>query len=135
MTQMHRRNRKWVPDSATIADQLIADYCDATQQNPNDPLEARGQVDLDAIGTMKSREESAEFHGEGFTEDDWLALVHELARRAAARSADTPAESHNRHASTSYIGGSGQPAWESLNFDGFGNSLYASSRVLRIGSD
>jgi hypothetical protein len=57
MTQMHRRNRKWVPDPATIADQLIEDYRDATQQNPNDPLEARGQGDLDAIGTMESWQE------------------------------------------------------------------------------
>jgi hypothetical protein len=64
VTQMHRRNRKWVPDPATIADQLIEDYRDATQQNPNDPLEARGQGDLDAIGTMESWQESAEFHGE-----------------------------------------------------------------------
>jgi hypothetical protein len=83
MTQMHRRNRKWVPDPAAIADQLIGDYRDATQRNPNDPLEARGQGDLDAIGTMESWQESAEFHGGEFTEDDWLALVQELARRAA----------------------------------------------------
>ena len=54
MTQMHRRNRGWVPDPATIADQLIDNYRDATQQNPNDQLEARGQGDLDAIGTMES---------------------------------------------------------------------------------
>jgi len=82
---MHRRNREWVPDPATIADQLIDNYRDATQQNPNDPLEARGQGDLDAIGTMESWQESAEFHGEEFTEDDWLALAQELARRAAAQ--------------------------------------------------
>jgi hypothetical protein len=52
------------------------------QQNPNDPLEARGQGDLDAIGTMESWQESAEFHEEEFTEDDWLAVSQEHQRDA-----------------------------------------------------
>ena len=81
MTQMVRR--KWVPDVKDIADQLIADYRDAKQAHADDPLEATGRGDLEAFGTMQAWQEAADFHGEEFIEDDWLALVHELAKRAA----------------------------------------------------
>jgi hypothetical protein len=72
MIEMQRR--KWAPDPAAIADQLIADYRDASEE---------AQGDLDAIGTMESWQATARANGEEFIEDDWLALVQELARCAA----------------------------------------------------
>jgi hypothetical protein len=81
MTQMERR--KWAHDVHVMADQLIKDYRDAKQEHSDDPLEAIGEGDLDAIGTMQAWQEVAEFHGEEFRGEHWLALVHELAKRAA----------------------------------------------------
>lgn len=69
---MALERRKWVPDVAAIADQLIGDYRDA-----------RPEGNLDALSTMESWQATARDHGDEFTEDDWLALVQELARRAA----------------------------------------------------
>jgi hypothetical protein len=71
---MQRRN--WVPDVVVIADQIVADYRD-------DEDEASFQGDLDAIATMESWQATAQDHGDEFREDDWLALVQELARRVA----------------------------------------------------
>jgi hypothetical protein len=85
MTTMHRGN--WEPDVQAIADQLISDYLLASQENADDPLEAMGQGDLAAIATLESWRGSAEFHGEDCTEDDWIALVQELARRAGGADA------------------------------------------------
>jgi len=81
MTAMQRR--KWVPDVQAIAAELIKEHRDARQEYPDDPLEAQGQGDLEVIGTLESWRQAAEFHGEEFTEDDWIGLVQELARRAA----------------------------------------------------
>ena len=67
------QRRGWVPDVRMIADQLIEDYrCQ---------IEVQGN--LDALGTMTSWQATATDHGEEFTEDDWMALVQELARRCA----------------------------------------------------
>lgn len=64
--------RRWVPDPVAIADQLIEDYRSA-------PHESVGS--LDALSTIESWQATAESHGEEFTQDDWVALVEELARR------------------------------------------------------
>jgi hypothetical protein len=40
--------------------------------------------DADAVSTMASWIATAKDHGEEFQEDDWIALVQELARRVAA---------------------------------------------------
>lgn len=69
------KRRSWIPDPATIADQLIDDYRNDTQVD---------EGDLDATSTMASWFETARDHGEEFTEDDWIALVQELARRFGA---------------------------------------------------
>ncbi|MGO9032234.1 hypothetical protein [Mycobacterium sp.] len=66
--------RGWVPPVRVIADQLIADYRGAA-------IEEAGN--LDAGHTIKSWQETAADHGERFTEDDWVTLVQELARRCA----------------------------------------------------
>ena len=42
------------------------------------------QGDNDSIGTIASWQATARNHGEEFTENDWVTLVQELARRAAA---------------------------------------------------
>ena len=65
--------RKFVPDVAAIADQLVADY----------RTEGEYSGDIDALTTMTSWLATARDHGDEFTEDDWMALVQELARRAA----------------------------------------------------
>ena len=76
-----------MPDVNAIADQLVTDYRTATVYASDDKsleaLNARGQADLDAIGTMDAWVTTAQAHGEEFTEDDWIALVQELARCAA----------------------------------------------------
>jgi hypothetical protein len=72
MTAMQRR--QWVPDVAMIADQLIEDYRNQEQD---------GQGDLDALATMEQHQGIARGFGDDFRELDWLALVQELARRAA----------------------------------------------------
>jgi hypothetical protein len=77
---IHRR--QWVPNPATIADQLVNDYRNAKTQ-AEDPREAMAYGDLDAIGTLASWLGAARDHFEEFQEDDWVALVQELARRAA----------------------------------------------------
>ncbi|MBV8347815.1 MAG: hypothetical protein JOZ49_09860 [Mycolicibacterium sp.] len=66
------QSRKWVPDPAVIADQLIEDYRKADSEELGD---------LDVLHTLGSWLYTARDHGEQFTEDDWLALVQELARR------------------------------------------------------
>ena len=73
------RRRTWVPDPTVISDQLIEDYRSA---------ERKDEGDLDALSTMESWQTTARDHGEQFTEDDWLILVQELARRAAGRPED-----------------------------------------------
>ncbi|MFM8598146.1 MAG: hypothetical protein ACKOB8_03970, partial [Mycobacterium sp.] len=65
--------RPWVSDPDAIADQLIRDYRDGGPDQGN----------LDAVATMISWINTASFHGSEFTEDDWITLVQELARRAA----------------------------------------------------
>jgi hypothetical protein len=65
--------RKWVPDIETIADELVEDY-----SQPRWPVE---WCDGDAVFTMESWAATAQRHGETFTEDDWIALVQELAKR------------------------------------------------------
>ena len=79
--------RQWVPDIRGIADQLITDYCDALQEHRRDLSTAICQGDLDAIATMESWWATADAHDEVFTDDDWIALVQELARRAVLVSA------------------------------------------------
>lgn len=69
------QRRKWTPNFAIIADQLVVDYRNATHG---------GEGDLDAVSTMESWRAEARSHGDEFTGDDWLALVQELARRLAA---------------------------------------------------
>jgi hypothetical protein len=67
------RRRTWVPDPVTIADQLVADY--------RNTVEGLGY--LDAVETLVSWQATAADRGETFTDDDWMALALELARRAA----------------------------------------------------
>jgi hypothetical protein len=84
---MELQRRNWVPDVAVIADQLVADYRSATFSveglGPNPGKGTIPEGALDAIGTMASWFATAKGHGEEFTEDDWIALVQELAQRAA----------------------------------------------------
>lgn len=80
--EMERRS--WVPDIEVIADQLIEDYRSAAWEVEG--IGPTGKVnagDLDALGTVESWQATARDHDEEFTEDDWVALVQELARRAA----------------------------------------------------
>lgn len=67
------RRRNWVPDPVTIADHLVADYRNAVE----------GLGYLDAVETIASWQATAADRGERFTDDDWMALALELARRAA----------------------------------------------------
>ena len=64
----------WIPDIGMIAHQLIEDYRAGGEY----------QGSSDALGTLDSWKTTAWAHGEDFTEDDWVALVQELARRAAS---------------------------------------------------
>ncbi len=64
--------RKWVPDVRGIADQLVEDFSTGGDD---------GQGFMDMVGTLQSMQQAAEFHGDEFTEDDWIALVQELVRR------------------------------------------------------
>jgi hypothetical protein len=65
--------RSWVPDVKMLADQLIADYRDGGEiQGANDAME-----------TFVSWRETARLDGGEFTEDDWVTLAQELARRCA----------------------------------------------------
>jgi hypothetical protein len=65
--------RHWVPDPDAIADQLIEGF---RKHGPDDG-------NLEAIATLDSWQSSARFHGDDFTQDDWIALVQELSWRAA----------------------------------------------------
>jgi hypothetical protein len=67
------RRRTWVPDPVTIADQLVADY--------RNTVEGLGY--LDAVETLVSWQAATADRGERFTDDDWMALALELARRVA----------------------------------------------------
>ena len=71
MSGIRREDR--VPDPVTIADQLVADY--------RNTVEGLGY--LDAVETIASWQAAAADRGERFTDDDWMALALELARRAA----------------------------------------------------
>jgi hypothetical protein len=77
------KRRAWVPDVKLIADQLILDYRTATWAMETGQMGV-SQGDNDSIGTIASWQATARDHGEEFTEDDWVTLVQELARRAAA---------------------------------------------------
>jgi len=68
---MNLQRRNWVPDVNMIADQLIEDY----------RVGGEDQGFNDAVGTITSWLATAKDHGEEFQEDDWIALVWELARR------------------------------------------------------
>src|ERR1700746_1789944 len=75
--------RKWGPDVKMIADQLIEDYRTAPWAMETGQM-GDSQGDNDSLGTLASWLATAKDHGEEFQEDDWIALVRELARRAAA---------------------------------------------------
>ena len=77
------KRRAWVPDVKLIADQLINDYRTATWAMETGQMGV-SQGDNDSLGTVASWQAAARDHGEEFTENDWVALVQELARRAAA---------------------------------------------------
>ena len=74
--------RKYVPDVQEIANQLIADY--RSSRGAVEGLGVDGitdEGDLDALETMASWIDLTNERGDGFSEDDWIALVQELARR------------------------------------------------------
>jgi hypothetical protein len=73
-----------------IADQLIADYRNATHE---------GEGPLDALGTIASWQATAADYGEEFQEDDWVSLVQELAptRQTAAKSQHPPRRTYGLH--------------------------------------
>jgi hypothetical protein len=75
--------RKWVPDIKMIADQLVEDYRSSTWSVEGLGPDAVHEGDSDAVGTMASHIATAKDHGEDFTEDDWIALMQELAKRVA----------------------------------------------------
>jgi hypothetical protein len=77
------KRKAWVPDVKLIADQLIADYRTATWAMETGQMGV-SQGDNDSLGTIASWQTKARDHGEEFTENSWVALVQELARRAAA---------------------------------------------------
>ena len=66
------QRRNWVPDVRVIADQLVEDFVKG-----GDP----GHGFMDIVGSLQSWQQTAEFHGDEFTEDDWIALVHDLVSR------------------------------------------------------
>jgi hypothetical protein len=68
------QRRKWIPDPVVIADELITVYRNADTDDDGD---------LDAISTMTTWQGITQASAEEFTVDDWLAVVQELARRAA----------------------------------------------------
>lgn len=83
---MELERRRWVPDVKTIADQLIEDYRSATWAVEGlGPSGMVSEGDSDALGTITSWQATARDHDEEFTGDDWVALVQELAQRAAGR--------------------------------------------------
>jgi hypothetical protein len=77
------KRKTWVPDVKLIADQLITDYRAATWAMETGQMGV-SQGDNDSVGTIASWQATARDHGQEFTENDWVALVQELARRAAA---------------------------------------------------
>lgn len=77
------KRRTWVPDVRLIADQLITGYRTATWAMETGQMGV-SQGDNDSLGTIASWQATARDRGEEFTENDWVALVQELARRAAA---------------------------------------------------
>jgi hypothetical protein len=70
---MELRPRKWVPDIAKIADQLVEDYRKAGDDE--------GQASLDVFASLQSWQETAKFHGDEITEDDLATLIQVLVRR------------------------------------------------------
>jgi hypothetical protein len=77
------KRRAWAPDVKLIADQLIENYRTATWAMETGQMGV-SLGDSDSLGTIASWQATARDQGEGFTENDWVALVQELARRAAA---------------------------------------------------
>jgi hypothetical protein len=77
------KRRAWVPDVKLIADQLIKDYRTAKWAMETGQMGV-SQGDNDSLGTIASWQATARDHGQEFTGNDWVALVQELARRAAA---------------------------------------------------
>jgi hypothetical protein len=69
---MPLKRRKWVPNINEIADQLVDDFRKARDES---------EGSLDVLASLHSWQETAQFHGDEFTEDDWTALVEELVRR------------------------------------------------------
>ena len=69
-----------------MAEDLIADIRRLDEQlTANAAKMTALRDDGDAIGTTESWQDSAEFTGGEFTDDDWLALVQALARQAAGQ--------------------------------------------------
>ena len=81
------KRRAWIPDAKLITDQLINDYQTGTWAMESGQM-GFSQGDNDSLGTIASWPATARDHGEEFTENDWVALVQELARRAAAGSTE-----------------------------------------------
>jgi hypothetical protein len=77
------KRRAWVPDVKLIAEQLIKDYRTATWAMESGQM-GFSQGDNDSRSTIASWQATARDNGAKFTENDWIALVQELARRAAA---------------------------------------------------
>ena len=77
------KRRAWIPDAKLITDQLINDYQTGTWAMESGQM-GFSQGDNDSLGTIASWQATGRDHGEEFTENDWAALVQELARRAAA---------------------------------------------------
>ena len=77
--------RGWAPDINMMADQLIDGYRE-------DPEDFSGEGFLDALNTILSWQETAAFHGDEFTEGDFIKLVTVLARRCANQYAEAEEE-------------------------------------------
>jgi len=77
------KRRAWIPDAKLITDQLINDYQTGTWAMESGQM-GFSQGDNDSLGTIASWQATGRDHAEEFTENDWVALVQELARRAAA---------------------------------------------------
>jgi hypothetical protein len=75
------KRREWLPDVKIIADQLIEDYRSSTWTVEGiGPDGSVSEGDSDAMASWLAK---ARKHCEEFQDDDWIALVQELTRRAA----------------------------------------------------